>query len=119
MCEALAKEQMRDPSREWNGCAWPVLIINSHATVVGLLAYHTRITVVPSYRDSEKLDVTVTFEKPHCGSGTHARKDVPIIIRNDIPSASVDIECLDEPYGVPKVEAKEKGGKKEASHSYK
>ncbi len=65
------------------------------------------------------MDVTVTFDKPFCRSRTHVRKDVPIIIHDDISSASIDVECLDEPYGVPTVDATEKGGKKEASHKYR
>jgi hypothetical protein len=119
MCESLAKEQVKAPSKEWNGCAWPAQIYNSHLATSGTLVFFTHITIVPCYLDSERLDVTITFDKPHCGSRTHVRKDAPIIIHDGVPSASIDIVCSEEPPGVPTVEAKEMGGKKEASHSYK
>ena len=119
MCEALAKEHLRDPSKEWNGCAWPAWIYNSHVTTSGLLVFYTSINIVPSYVDSERLDVTVTFDRPYCGARVHVQKDVPIIIRDDRPSASIHFACAEQPYGVPTVEATERGGKKQAFHSYK
>jgi hypothetical protein len=84
-----------------------------------MLVFDTHISFVGSYRDSEKADFTVTYEQPHCGLLTHVRRDVPIIIENGVPSAHIDIECLDQPSGVPTVEVKEKGGKKEVTHIYK
>lgn len=87
-CETLAKEQVKNPSKEWHGCVLSVRIFNSHFTdsVLGVVFY-TGISVTPSYVDSERMDVTVTFDKPHCGLLTHVRKDVPIIIHDDIPLA--------------------------------
>jgi hypothetical protein len=70
----------KKPSDKWNGCAWPALITTGHFTTSGLLVCNVSVTVVPSYRDSERMDMTVTFDKPFCGSRTHLRKDVPIII---------------------------------------
>jgi hypothetical protein len=119
-CLALAAEEVKDPSPKWNGCFWPAFITTSHVSLLTtVLATMVDVTVVPSYRDSERMDVKVIFDKPFCGSREHARKDVPIIVRNDTPSASVQILCQDEPYGVPIVDATEKGGKKAASHSYR
>jgi len=118
-CEALAKEQTKDPSKEWNGCFWPATIIKSNFVAAGLAGSWIHVTVVSSFLDSEKQDVSVIFEKPFCGLRTHKREDVPIVIRDGIPSASIDITCPDEPYGVPAVDTTEKGGKKEASHKYR
>jgi hypothetical protein len=58
--------------------------------------------------DSEKADFTVTYEKPHCGLLTHVRRDVPIIIDDGRPTATIEIACLDQPYGVPTVEVRER-----------
>jgi hypothetical protein len=119
MCETLAKEELKNPSKEWNGCNWTAHIANGTFKTSGLLVFSTVVTLASSYMDSERMDVTVTFDKEHCGSRTHVRKDVPIIIRNNLPMASIQIACLDEPYGVPTVESFEKGGKKQAFHSYR
>jgi hypothetical protein len=115
----LSEEDLKAPSKEWNGSAWPVTIIDSYFTTSRLVVFSTGISIVASYRDSEKADFTVTYERPHCGLLTHVRRDVPIIIEDGTPSANIDISCLDQPYGLPTVEVKEKGGKKEATHIYK
>jgi hypothetical protein len=114
-CESLAKEQVRNPSSQWNGWSWPALIMKTRLSVLGLVSFVTHVTVVASYGDSERMDVTVTIEQADHTYRKYVRKDVPVIIRNDIPSATVEIASLDEPVGVPTADAIEKGGKKEAS----
>jgi hypothetical protein len=117
--EELVVEQAKNPSKEWNGPNWPLDIFDSHATVAQILVFDTGISFTASYMDSEKADFTVTYEREHCGKLTHVRRDVQIIIENGTPTASILIECLDQPSEVPTVEVKEKGGKKEATHIYK
>jgi hypothetical protein len=77
------------------------------------------VTVVPSYRDSEKADITITVEQPDHTHDKNTFKDLPVIIRDDIPQASVRVGTPHGSVGVPTVGATEKGGKKEASHSYR
>jgi hypothetical protein len=115
----LAAEQTKSPSTQWNGCAWPAIITKTHFTAVGLIFYTTHVTLVPSYRDSERMDVTISIEKYDHTIQTYERKDVPIIIRDDIPRATVDFGTQFEPIGVPTVDATEKGGAREVSHSYR
>jgi hypothetical protein len=118
-CESLAKEQLKDPSDKWNGCAWGATFIKGHFTAAGLMVFSTSISLVPSYRDSERMDVKVTFEQADHTRREYERKDVPIIIRNNIPSASFEIVNQEDPLGVPTAEMTEKGGKKEARHEYR
>ena len=125
-CDSLAREYLREPSDKWNGCAWPALILFSSSIIFpGTSPYNsTQVTLVPSYLDSERMDITVTVEQPDHTYKGQTFKDVPIIIRDNIPQATIDfptpkylVELAFFP--VPTVEATEKGGKKEASHSYK
>jgi hypothetical protein len=119
-CEALAKEQVKDPSNKWNGCLWPVTIIKSHFTLGGNMVFSIYVSIVASYIDSERVDMTVTFERTDHTFFKYERKDVPIIIRDDIPNANADFWfTADGTVGVPTVEVTEKGGAREASHSYK
>jgi hypothetical protein len=118
-CESLAKEQVRAPSDKWNGCLRPAIIIKSSFTAAGVSFPSTSVTIVPSYVDSERVDITITAEQPNHTYIEHTLKDVPVIIRDNIPQASIDFGTPQYPVGVPTVEATEKGGKKEASHSYK
>ena len=115
----LVKEQESSPSTQWNGCAWPAIIIKEHYTAVGLMIDSTHVALVPSYRDSERMDVTIFIEKSDHSIQKYEQKDVPIIIRDDIPRATVDFGTQFEPIGVPAVDATEKGGVKEAAHSYR
>jgi hypothetical protein len=118
-CESLAKEQLKDPSDKWNGCARDAIITKSHFILAGLIAFSTHVLIVASYVDSERVDMTVTFEQTDHTFRKYVRRDVPIVIRENIPRASADFVFPDNTLGVPTVEATEKGGKKEASHSYK
>ena len=65
------------------------------------------------------MDVTLRIEQPDHSFRTYEKKDLPIIIENNIPQAMTEVWSLVEPVGVATVEATEKGGQKEASHSYK
>jgi hypothetical protein len=119
-CDALATEQEKNPSDKWNGCAWPALIYKGHLTLPGIgFTFTTHVCVVSSYRDSERVDMIVTIEQPDHTFRTYERKDVPVIIQDGFPNATVDILTTAEPVGVPTVKAKEKGGKKEAMHDYR
>jgi hypothetical protein len=118
-CESLAKAQLKDPSDKWNGCFWPATIIKGHVITNGVMIISIYVSIIASYRDSERADVTVTIEQPDHTYRKFERKEVPIIIRDSVPTASVDILSNTEPVGVPTVEATEKGGKIEAAHSYR
>ncbi len=70
------------------------------------------------------MDITVTVEQPDHTYKEQTFKDVPIIIRDNIPRATIQFPTpkylVDMAlFPVPTAEATEKGGKKEASHSYK
>ena len=119
-CDSLAAEQVNDPSRNWNGCRLPALITKYYVAMPAIgMTFITHVFIVPSYRDSERVDMTVTIEQPDHTFRTYERKDVPVIIEKGISNAIVDILTTAEPVGVPTVEAKEKGGKKEAMHDYR
>jgi hypothetical protein len=118
-CESLVKAQLENPSDKWNGCLSPATIIKGHVITAGIMIFGIYVSIIASYRDSERADVTVTIEQPDHTSRKFERKNVPIIIRDSVPTASVDISSNAEPVGVPTVEATEKGGKIEAAHSYK
>jgi hypothetical protein len=118
-CDSLVKEQLKSPSDKWDGCSWPATIIKMHSAVAGVMLFYTNVMIIASYVDSERVDVTVTIEQPDHTYRKELRKDVPIIIRDKIPAATIDILTPYEPAGVPTVEATEKGGKREAAHSYK
>jgi len=118
-CESLAREQVRQPSDKWNGCALGATIIKSYFIVLGVSMPTTHVSIVPSYVDSEKVDMKVTVEQSGHKFTEHVFKDIPVIIRDNIPTASITLGTPQYPVGVPTVEATEKGGKQEASHSYK
>ena len=117
----LVKEQESSPSSQWNGCAWPAKIIKGHFTAVGLIVFSTNVSIVPSYRDSERVDMTITIERPDHTFVKYDRKDVPVIVdeKNSIPSASAEVVTQFDPLGVTTVDATEKGGAKGANHSYR
>lgn len=118
-CDALAREQVNSPSDKWNGCAWPASIIKGHFTPLGVLVFSTNVSVVPSYRDSERVDITITIERPDHTFVKYDRQDTPVIIHGDIPSAMAEFVTQFDPVGVPTVDATEKGGAKGASRSYR
>ncbi len=118
-CKSLTEQQQKQPSGEWNGCNWPAIVTQSTYTAAGIVLYHIHVTVVASYQDSERMDVTVKVEEADHTYKTYVRKDVPLIMRNDISSASIGITRTFDSVGVPTVEATEKGGKKEAEHRYR
>jgi hypothetical protein len=63
--------------------------------------------------------MTVTVELSDHTFKEYVFKDVPVIVRDNIPLASVDIGTPSDPIGVPTVEATEKGGKRQAARSYR
>lgn len=118
-CDKLASDQVANPSPAWNGCRWAALITKGHFISSGLIFYTTRVTVVTSFVDSERVDLVVDVELSNHQHKTFTRNDVPVIIKNGIPQATIDIGTPEDPFGVPTVQAVEKGGKKQASHSYR
>jgi hypothetical protein len=98
---------------------WGATIIKSYFTALGVSSPSTHVTIVPSYVDSERVDMKVTVEKSDHTYTEYVFKDVPVIVRDNIPTVSITFGTPQYPVGVPTVEATEKGGKKEASHSYK
>jgi hypothetical protein len=120
-CDSLAKDQVNSPSNKWNGCAWPATIIKFRSGAVGVFYYSTMVSVVTSFRDSERVDMTVMVEQSDHTIQKYEKKDVPVIIdeKNNIPSASAEFVTQFEPLGVPTIDATEKGGAKGASHSYR
>lgn len=130
-CMALVKEAWKDkkpedpPPHYWNGCSWHAVINTvrgggriGNGLVVPLM-WLTSVSLVPSYRNSERMDITVVFEQPDHTYKKHVRKDVPITIEDKMPNATVQFTFPYPPVSVPTVEAREKGGAKEASHSYR
>jgi len=118
-CDSLAAEQVKNPSPNWNGCRLPALITTYHVVLPAIgMTVMTHVCVVSSYRDSERMDITVTIEQPDHTFRTYERKDMPVTIEDGYPMATVDISTIIEPVGAPTVEAKEEGGKKEAMHDY-
>ena len=119
-CDALAQESLKNPSdANWDGCAWPVTIVKGHFTTINTLVYVTYVSIVTSYRDSERVDIVVNVEHSDHTFIKWERKDVPVIIQDKIPTASAEFTSTEEPYGVPTVDATEKGGAKGATHSYR
>ena len=108
-------------SNKWIGCAWPATIIKFRSGAVGVIFYSTMVSVVTSFRDSERVDMTVMVEQSDHTVQKYEKKDVPVIIdeKNNIPYASAEFVTQFEPLGVPTVDATEKGGAKGASHSYR
>jgi hypothetical protein len=127
--DATIKEQIQNPSNLWMGCMWPALITSSLSRIAigtGMWSFATHLTLVARYRDSERMDVTTTFELKDHTFRKDVQKDVPIIIRDDLPQVTILVASGMNgvgynmgTIGVPTVEAVEKGGKKSAVHSYR
>jgi hypothetical protein len=116
----LANPQMPD-SPNWNGCAWSAHIYKAPLTSASPLLYVMYVSVVPSFRDSEYVDITVRGK--HGGRSYHwILKDVRVEInKNDIPRAIAEFPLgpIDDLGDVPIVEMTEKGGTHEMSHRYR
>lgn len=79
------------------------------------------VTIVPSYVDSERMDLMIKVE---LSNGETRRIDFdnqPIILHGNIPYASVDfyLEPGLQIVGVPTIQTVEKGGKRQMAHHYK
>ncbi len=122
-CDALVRDQKNAPSDKWQGCQWPATILKAHLEQHGVIVFDTHVRLRPSFRDSDRMDIRVTIEKPDHTFLKLERKDVPVITENTIPVADIhadaDFTTQFDPLGVPTVDATEKGGAKEASHSYR
>jgi hypothetical protein len=119
-CFDLVTEDLKNPSPYWNGCFMPAIIIKSHMTVPNLFfTYTLDVTIVPHYTDSERIDMTVTVEQPDHTYRTYVKKDVPIVLSGRVLKASATFMIDYDPVSVPTVDATEKGGKREATHSYR
>jgi len=118
-CLDIVKAEVANPSDKWNGCLWGATIIKGTLALAGMVVYSTHVSVVCSYIDSERVDMTITVEFTDHTHRDYVRSDIPVIIRDGVPTASVDISTPNEPLGVPTVEATEKGGAKKVAHSYK
>lgn len=122
-CGALAREQRNAPSDKWWGCAWPATIFKTQLMEHGVRVFVTHVRLTPSFRDTQRMDITVTIEKSDHTSLKLDRKDVPVNVRDTIPVADIhaDAEFMTpfDPLGVPTVDATEKGGAKTPSHSYR
>ena len=125
--DATIKEQVQNPSTLWMGCMWPALITTSSnmlhigPDLPGILMVRTDLTLVARFRDSERMDVTVTFELPDHTFRKDTYRDVLITIRHNIPQATILIatQASSRTIGVPTIEATERGGKKNALHIYR
>jgi len=118
-CPALVAEQVKAPSPKWRGCAWPARVYRAHSTSVGLDIFYTSVDVPASFSDSERMDVTLTFESAYCGAKTHSWKNVQIVVHDGFPIAKVSLVCGQMQSEVPAIDATEKGGSKTATHAYK
>lgn len=123
-CEALSKDQRNSPSEEWRGCQWPATIIKAQRTEHGAHAFLTHVRLTPSIGDSQRMDITVTIEKPDHTLLKLEQKDVPVITERDVVEATIiradaDFTTPFDPVGIPTVDAVEKGGARTASHSYR
>jgi hypothetical protein len=118
-CLELAKEQTNNPSPYWNPlCSLGATIIKGPVDSGGLIVYNLHVSIAPLYRDSERVDMRVTVQQPDHTFYTYVRNDVPIVLRGRVLEASADLMLPYDPASVPTVEATEKGGKREATHSY-
>jgi hypothetical protein len=124
----VSKFQGDDWKTNWNGCMWDATFYKNVLDVpkVGPLGYQVMLRLVASYRDSERMDVTILLEWKDGTTHKIERKNVPIIMTEISDGKSlptVDIEfglpIPDPSIGVPTVEATERGGARSFSHSYK
>jgi hypothetical protein len=121
-CMSYLKEHHDELGSEWMGCWMPAFIDtgwpHDMIPVFGIF-----ISVAASFRDSETMDITVTYPRPYCGKQIWSKNDVQIVAKGDAGSkwhvADVVFFCPDGPPGVPIVDATEKGGKTELSHRYR
>ena len=81
--------------------------------------YTTFVSLFLSYLDSERVDVTVTFEQPNGTFRKEVRRNVPVVIKSGLPIADLNFVYTVPSVGVPTVEAIERGGKKSVLHNYK
>jgi hypothetical protein len=89
------------------------------SVVSGVVFFYVSVSVIASFTDSERADVTVSIEQSDHTRRKEVRKDVPIIIRDSMPTATVQTFATAPPVGVPTVDVTERGGKKEVVHSYR
>jgi hypothetical protein len=104
----------------WNDCIWPAMLYKSYVNTSGQPVLTLSVSVVPSFRDSGWVDLVVTVKR-HGQTFQLIRKDVEVKIdANNIPSATAEfaLGLVDEFDTVPIVDAIEKGGKRQMSHSY-
>ena len=129
-CASFVNEHLKaDPSggwmENWHGCLWTAIIQKGHSDVPGPVApirlAFAHVTVVPSYTDSERISIAVDVELANHKHRKYEYKDLPVVVRGGVPSASVTvgIELGNEIVGVPTIEATETGGKRTMSHSYR
>jgi hypothetical protein len=125
--DATIKDQIQNPSTSWMGCMWPALITSQLSRMTtGMCFSTTHLTLVARYRDSERIDITTTFEQKDHTFHKDVQKDVPIVIRDGLPQVDILIASGMNGIGynmgmigVPTIEATERGGKKSAVHSYR
>jgi hypothetical protein len=122
-CFALAKEQVNNPSPNWNGCglgfSGSARFTKVYMASFSVPAYMLNVSIIPHYTDSERIDMTVTVEQTNHTYRTYVRKDVPIVLLGNVLEASADFMIPYDPVSVPTVDATEKGGKREVTHSYR
>jgi len=99
-CEQFVAEHFKsDPSRawmeNWRGCLWPATILKGHSHLLGPAAPITgsfaHVTVVTSYTDSERFDMTVDVELRDHKHRKFEFKGEPVIILGGVPCASVNV----------------------------
>jgi hypothetical protein len=63
--DAAIKEQMQNPSASWMGCMWPAHITSTSSQLAATDSWYatTYLALVARYRDSERMDITTTFEQ--------------------------------------------------------
>jgi hypothetical protein len=121
-CVALLKESPKvaeDPN--WNGCLWVARFITGSFTIPGAPITYMHVSFVASYRNSERMDITMDVERSDHSHRKYVYADVPVVLENGLPTASVDFLIIpgEEPLGVPTAEMTEKGGSRTMSHGYK
>ncbi len=122
-CGDLVKEALDATGTlkpRWNGCLWPVLITKSRADIVGVPTLFISVTVVPSWSNSDRADITV-FNEFADGSVKPFHKNVQFVIKDGLSSANIQMAFPigAEPSGVPTVQMIESGGTQQATHQYR